>query len=239
MKMMIMQQWRNDYSGIIPHELCKKKEDDDNRKKTKWQCPYESSWGNCPLLDKWPQTFTLQWTGCGSSNSKALITNNVGTRRREESRTHTVIWRPWRSQVYKDKEGYPMQTVEDEDDEEEEQKVQQWCVSSIAVSVVKSWKRVQDGAVMMCHFHCSTHGEVLKRKRRRCSNDVPWVSMEKRMMKEMTSLCTIHAQHVTTMPKDIQLAHNTHGREMIAHDQPQMNYWSWLWMTVPQQMKPS
>ena len=33
------------------------------------------------------------------------------------------------------------------------------------------------------------------------------------------NLCTIHAKHVITIPKDVQLAHNTHGKELSSADE--------------------
>ncbi len=36
-------------------------------------------------------------------------------------------------------------------------------------------------------------------------------------MFEDTNLCTIHAKHVTIMPRDIQLAHHIHGRQGKDH----------------------
>ena len=86
--------------------------------------------------------------------------------------------RPWRLQVYKDGEGY--HTLGKEDDEEEEEK---------------------EGTAMMCQWHCNTHGEELKKKTVRCSNDVsipskyPWKGAEKEEKKVQPNLFTIHARH--------------------------------------------
>ena len=44
--------------------------------------------------------------------------------------------------------------------------------------------------------------------------------MEKRKMKKMTNLSTIHAKCVTIMPKDIQLAHNICGKQLIILPKP-------------------
>ena len=72
-----------------------------------------------------------------------LITNNIWDKKKSREYTCTIPHRPWRLQdENEDKEGYPIQTLEEEEDEkEEEKKVQWWCVSATAVSMVKSWKK--------------------------------------------------------------------------------------------------
>ena len=37
--------------------------------------------------------------------------------------------------------------------------------------------------------------------------------------KVQPNLYTIHAKHVITIPKDVQLAHNTHGKELSSADE--------------------
>ena len=84
-----------------------------------------------------------------------------------------------------------------------------------------------------------------KKKTIRCSNDVsillqyPWKRADKEEKKVQPNLCTIHAKCVTIIPKDIQLACNISGKDLITHPKPKMNYRAWLWMTTIQQMKPS
>ena len=88
---------------------------------------------------------TLQWTNCSSSNDRKLITNNIWDKKKRREYTYTIPHGPSGAQdENEDEEGYPMQTLEEEEEdeeEEEEKKVQQWHLSSITVSVVKSWKR--------------------------------------------------------------------------------------------------
>ena len=54
----------------------------------------------------------------------------------------------------------------------------------------------------------------------------PWKRAEKEEKKVQCNLCTIHAKHVTIIPKDIQLARNIYGKDLIAHPKSQMNYWA-------------
>ena len=128
--------------------------------------------------------------------------------------------------------------------EKEEKKVQQWCVSAIAIYGVKSWKRRKEGAAMMCQCHHNIHGEELKRRRQECAAMMCQFccsshGKELKKEKKMPNLCIIHAKHVTIIPKDIQLACNIHGKELITPPKLKMNYWASLWMMIIQQMKPS
>ena len=99
-----------------------------------------------------------------------------------------------------------------------EKKMQQWCVSAVAIYMVKSWKRD-----IMCQFQCSIHGK----------------EAEKEEKKMQSNPYAMHAKHFIIIPKDIQLTCNTHGKDLITQPKPKMNYWAWLWMTTIQQMKPS
>ena len=93
-------------------------------------------------------------------------------------------------------------------------------------------KRRKEGAVMMCQCHHNIHGEELKKETIRCSNDVsipsqyPWKRAEKEEKKVQPNLCAIYAKHATIIPRDIQLAHNICGKDLIAHPEPKMNYWA-------------
>ena len=78
---------------------------------------------------------------------------------------------------------------------------------------------------MMC---CSISGAVLKR--RKCSDIIMCQSQcrvcgkgdkkeNTEEMKVQPNLYTIHAKCVITIPKDIQLAHNTCGKELSSADE--------------------
>ena len=76
---------------------------------------------------------------------------------------------------------------------------------------------------MMCQSHCNIHGEELKKKTIRCSDDVsiplqyPWQSAEKEEKKVQPNLYAMHAKCVIIIPRDIQLACNIYGKDLIAH----------------------
>ena len=44
--------------------------------------------------------------------------------------------------------------------------------------------------------------------------------------KVQPNLYTMHAKCVITIPKDVQLTPNTHGKDLVTHPKPKMNYWA-------------
>ena len=73
---------------------------------------------------------------------------------------------------------------QEEGDDEEEKKMQQWCINAVAIYLVKSWKRRHDMSVQ---------------------SQYPWQRAEKEEKKVWPNLYAMHAKHVITIPKDIQL----------------------------------
>ena len=110
-------------------------------------------------------------------------------------------------------------SIHGEELKKEDNEMQQWCVSTIKVSVEKSCKRRKEGVVMMCQCCCSTHGEEDHKKR--------WPT-------SVLSMLNISQSYQRTY----SWLTNICGKELIAHPKTNMNYWDWMWMMIIQQMQP-
>ena len=99
------------------------------------------------------------------------------------------------------------------------------CSNDVSIPLQYLWCRAEKKK-----RRCSN--DAKKKKTIRCSDDVSiplqylWQSAEKEEKKVQPNLYAMHAKCVIIIPKDIQLAHNTSGKDLITHPKPKMNYWA-------------
>ena len=126
--------------------------------------------------------------------------------------------------------------LEAEDDEKEEREMQQWCVCSFAVSMVQSWQ--EENATMMYQCHCNIHGKETLCVGSGTKSMAKKQKENKQEKKVWPNLYAMHAKHVITIPKNIQLTHKRCGWILSPPQKPKINHMGWLWAMILQQMKP-